>query len=221
MRDGIVIELARQRPQCGAHLRGARDACFQGLIVRPAKGQLFAAAARARGRAGDLQLYLRNDRALLCRARAVKHHHPHAGLGRGCALIRSLTRAVAAAAVPRCTAIARVADGRTGICRCGKCRHMPAPLYRHQADLPVRTAGGQAARIEDAKIVERGLGAARPSAAVGHRHRARHARMKHTVSIIVAVHHVPQEQRVVPARRVGRVAHFLHSAVVAAAIFPR
>lgn len=45
MRDGIVIELARQRPQRGAHLRGARDACFQGLIVRPAKGQLFAAAA--------------------------------------------------------------------------------------------------------------------------------------------------------------------------------
>lgn len=45
MRDGIVIELARQRPQRGAHLRGARDACFQGLIVRPAKGQFFAAAA--------------------------------------------------------------------------------------------------------------------------------------------------------------------------------
>ena len=41
MRDGIVIELARQRPQRGAHLRGARDACFQGLIVRPAKGQLL------------------------------------------------------------------------------------------------------------------------------------------------------------------------------------
>ena len=45
VRDGIVIKLARQRSQRRTHLCRALDARFQGLIICPAEGQLFTAAA--------------------------------------------------------------------------------------------------------------------------------------------------------------------------------
>lgn len=53
MGHGVAVKLARLCPQCCAHLLRTLDARLQGLVIRPAKRQLFTAAARTRGRTGD------------------------------------------------------------------------------------------------------------------------------------------------------------------------